>query len=460
MRVTASFFLTIAFFGVACGQSPMSPPPEPSVEPLTLERALQLAKAQNGDIQAAILDLEAARAQTRSARGAFYPTVTPSFSRRTSTSTRYTGPSSGNFDSTVDDARLSANWRLWDSGERKFNLRRSELGRDATEFGALETLRNTLFGVHQRYYDTLRAYQLLAVRNAQLDRATRVLEQTQARLQEGAIRELDVFQAEADQLNARADVLGAENQVDTSEADLKSILGWPSAIELPPLVDQDTTPSPEIAYTLEQALEMGIDNRPGLRATRKRVEAQEASIALARINNGVQYSVDASFDRSFAEDVFEQSLLIFQTEFPLYNGGRTEEDLRAQRFNLDSLQTALVQSEREARAEIEATYKRYAQNYLRLQASEAALVAAQRNFDAVSRAADPSIGAVDLVEVVVAQATLATAESNRVEAFYDTLISEVQLLLVTGQPLPGQEESVGDIEMEPNPLDPADEEND
>lgn len=71
-------------------------------------------------------------------------------------------------------------------------------------------------------------------------------------------------------------------------------------------------------------------------------------------------------------------------------------------------------------------------------AAQAALEAATKNFEAASES--QTLGASDLIDVVTAQVSLVTAESNRVEAFYDFLISEVRWKLVTGQPLPGEEE--------------------
>ena len=47
-------------------------------------------------------------------------------------------------------------------------------------------------------------------------------------------------------------------------------------------------------------------------------------------------------------------------------------------------------------------------------------------------------GASELIELLTAQVSLVTAESNYVEARYDTLISRVRLKLATGRPLPGE----------------------
>ena len=99
-------------------------------------------------------------------------------------------------------------------------------------------------------------------------------------------------------------------------------------------------------------------------------------------------------------------------------------------------QENLRQAEREVVSEVEAVYYEYTQAALRVEAAEAALVAAQKNYDSVSAARREGIGTI--VDVTVAQTTLTTAEVNRVEALYDALIAETQWKLVTGQPMTGE----------------------
>ena len=105
------------------------------------------------------------------------------------------------------------------------------------------------------------------------------------------------------------------------------------------------------------------------------------------------------------------------------------------------MEANLAQQERVARAEIEATYEEVLQNAERQEAAQAALKAAQVNFDAAVSA--QSKGAGTLIEVLTAQVTLATAESNAVEARFDLKISQIRLRLVTGAPLPGEPNLAG-----------------
>jgi len=96
----------------------------------------------------------------------------------------------------------------------------------------------------------------------------------------------------------------------------------------------------------------------------------------------------------------------------------------------------LEQAQRVVRAEIEAAYVELKTNAERLQAAQTALDAAKKNYEAAVDS--QKAGAYDLLQVITAQLSLVTAESNEIQAMYDYRISDVNLRLVTGRPIPGE----------------------
>lgn len=403
---------------------------------LTIQRALELARMNNGDVIAAMLNYEASRSSARAAYAAYFPTVTPSFTYDTNRTDTYTGPFKGLFNDNSSTSQVTASWLIMDSGFRDASYRRSALQRDVSEQTALQTLRQVLFNVHSSFFEALRAEELHKVRLSQLERAIEIEKQTKEFAETGAGAKKDVLQATADMLNSRASELTARNALTTSMAGLKAVLGLPQSMELDPLSAPQDQPAVVAGYTLEDALREGLENRPDLVAQRLRVDAQKQSLRLARLDGGLSWSLDAVHTRAFSPDPFDRSALVFQVSIPLYDGSRSRENVRASKLGVDAEKASLSQSERTAIAEIESAYKEYSQNIERLEASNAALEAAKLNYEAAFDSRRE--GAGDLIEVLTAQVSLTTAESNSIEAFYDTLISRVRLMLVTGKPLPGE----------------------
>jgi outer membrane protein len=106
------------------------------------------------------------------------------------------------------------------------------------------------------------------------------------------------------------------------------------------------------------------------------------------------------------------------------------------RANVNASKALLDQSEKDARSEIEADFSTYSQDQLRLQSAELALKAAQLNYEAAD--GSQKAGAASLLDVITAQVSLVTAESNYIQATYDVLIAQLRLRLVTGLPMPGE----------------------
>jgi len=422
--------IAIPFFALAAIS------PAQSADPLTLAEALEMAKMRNGTIRSAMFDLRASKARRESAFASFLPNVTPSLqyqNSRTEFSNQF-----GNQSTSIDEktTRLSGDWRLLDTGQRSLSYRASQRNERATEFNLSQTVRQTLFNVTTQYYETLRAQALQTVADTQVTRANAILDQTKTRVDVGDAARKDILQAQADALNAQVNALASRNRTNSSAATLKATIGLDNERPLPPLeqvdVQQDFDPSAELAALIAD----GLAKRPDIQARRQSIEAAKYELRRTEIEAGVTVSVDASTDFFFTPDERNNRSFTVLLSYPLFDGGARRAAVREQKAGVESAKAELLQSERTARAEIESAFLEYRQNLERLRAAQAAVEAARLNYQAAQGA--QQLGAGDLIEVLTAQVSLVTAESNYIEAVYDTLISELQLKVATGNPIPGE----------------------
>ncbi len=406
--------------------------------PLTLEKVIQLAKERNGVVRSAYLDVNAAHERTRQAWAAFWPTLTPNFRWESSRRKINTGPFKGLTEDDGNSSGLTATWRLWDSGSRDTNYRSRLRGENSERFSALQTLRDTLFAVHQQYYDALRAQELMRVADSQVTRTREILKQTNALIQNEMLPKKDRLQAEADLANAEVSRLTALNRTATSQADLKATIGWGEGEELPALQTYGEPQEFPKLPSLEDVLANGLRNRPDLRARREGIESSKYALGQARRDAMATWSLDASYTKSFSRENSDERALVFQVSMPLFDAGSARAAAREASYSLQSLQSSLIQAERSTRSEIESAYKVLQQDMLRVAAAKKALEAARLNYDAASKAQALGAEGTTLITVLTAQTSLVTAESNFVEAVYDYYISEIRLKLATGEMLPGE----------------------
>ena len=407
-------------------------------ETLTLEEALRLARLNNGDVRAAAYDVRAANARTNQAKAAFYPTVTPFFewSDRRSTTAISGGTAISRFDGTTTG--VDASWNILDSGQRQFSLLSARRSEDAVRFDSVQLLRRTLFTVHQQFYEALRAQELLRVAQSQVDRTQKIYDQAEfgSRPEIGTVARKDVYQARADLLNAKVELLRVTSLTSTTESALEATIGWNQATELPQLAAAPEPVAPVRPEPLETVVATGLANRADLQANRRRLDGQYYGMKRAERDAGFSFDLDLNYSRNFSPNENDNRNLTLLVTYPLFDGGRLREQAREQRMNYLASRESLVQVERDIRAEIESAYAQHIQNIERLEASKLALEAAKVNYDAAVAAQRE--GANDVIAVLTAQVSLVTAESNYIEATYDYYVSEVNLRLVSGRPVPGE----------------------
>jgi outer membrane protein len=120
----------------------------------------------------------------------------------------------------------------------------------------------------------------------------------------------------------------------------------------------------------------------------------------------------------------------------VFDGGASRAAAREAGYNVKSAKQTLAQAERDARAQIETAFVQLRQNVERLSAAKEAYAAALENFNSASES--QRLGASTIIDVLTANVSLVTAESNQIQAVYDYYISDVQFSLVTGSRLLGE----------------------
>jgi outer membrane protein len=409
----------LAAVGIACGQG------------LTLDQAIEYAKAHNGRIAASQFDVLIADSDVRAALSTFWPRVTPQYRFVDTRNSIGMAGTSDNF----HDLGVSSTWQILDGGQRQYDVARSKNSAQATVYDASDTLRQTIFSVTQQFFEVLRSTELFRVADAQVVRAQQTLDATKVQVELGSTPAKDILQAQADRANSQVALITAQNSINFSAAALKALIGW-GGRDLPDLVQ----PAPEFQELnisgLDEAIERGLANRPDLLATKKRLDAQRYSLLTAQREAGLDWSLNLSHALSLKPDEGQNRNLTFALTYPLFDGGLSKENLNRSRYALESQRVLREQQLKDAISEIESVYRSRELNRLRLDASQVALAAAKENFTAASESQNE--GASTVFDVTNAQITLVTAETNYVQALYDYYISDAELRLVTGEPMLGE----------------------
>jgi outer membrane protein len=404
---------------------------------LSLDEALRLAKDRNGTVRSAMMQVKSADASVTIASAAFLPTVNAQLQYNSNRQQFVTTGTNTAFAQTEGNQTfLNTSWTLLDSGQRDFGLRSAQRARDSRQFNAKQVLRTTLFSVVQQYYDTLRSQELERVALTQVDRARTILDQTQTRIKARDAAQIEELQANADYQNARVTALTAKNSETNAEATLKGTIGFSASDHLPKLTKDEAPITANVPESLQSLILEGLQKRPDILAQQKNIESERYSKLLADRNAGITMNLSASYIEQMSPISLQNRSLTFLVGIPIFDGGSLKAQARQISYSIKADESSLEQAQRVVRAEIEAAYVELKTNAERLQAAQTALDAAKKNYEAAVDS--QKAGAYDLLQVITAQLSLVTAESNEIQAMYDYRISDVNLRLVTGRPIPGE----------------------
>jgi outer membrane protein TolC len=448
-----------------------TPPPTPAVNPtalpsrLTLEQAVAYALRLQPNMAVAQANREEAQERQKSAQSPYYPTLTPVFQYNSNYNygpTTQFIPAPGGGGTTVvtkegssvenRQAQLAFSYRLFDSGTRDLSARQARQNLRAQNYGEINTHQLVIADVASTYFAVLRDQALVKVADAQVARTQNTLDVVTAQVAAGVAAKKDVFQAQADLLNAQVTLLQSKNSAAISEANLKNAIGVVggeplqlAAVTLPTMdtavtATVDGAPAPvgtaQDADLINRLENVAYQSRPDIAQSRQNVEALQTSSSLARVQTGVQVTGDVTAAGQFDPQHYDQTSsnnrgFSLNASYPLFDGGFVRSQFHASQAAARAGEAQLTSLRQQVAVEVEQAYRTLAQARAALPAVQAAQQAAQVNYEAAIASRREGVGS--LVDVITAQTSLAQAQANYVQAVYAFYSADAALARAVGQ---------------------------
>lgn len=134
--------------------------------------------------------------------------------------------------STSDNATLSAQYTIWDSGQRKASVGGAQASYEASSANYIATVQDLAQSVETAFYTVQGAQWALEVSKDTLKQADFQLEMANARNAVGLAPRSDVLKAATAQADARLGVIQAEAGLSSTRANLATLMGLPSDTNL------------------------------------------------------------------------------------------------------------------------------------------------------------------------------------------------------------------------------------
>ncbi len=300
----------------------------------------------------------------------------------------------------------------------------------------------TLFEVERVYWDLYFARTDLQVREKQLERALTLVERARAYVDVGFAPPLDITRAESSAASQRVAIIQARNRVQTLRHQLLRLLGVSRPEDYTEELALTDEPSViPFEQSLQQALRLAKEHRPELQQAHLSIESAElleqfhANRRLPRLSLFGQYSL-AGLDDGFRPSADQVSdgdhaswLVGLRFELPIPNRTARSDyqvarlESRALRLERDAVLERITREVADALTNLQAAAGRVDTSEEARRLAEQLLEAEEKSF---------SLGRSNSLDVLSAQAALATAERDEVRARADYATALANLLRAKG----------------------------
>lgn len=412
-------------------------------EPLTLQAAVAYAQSHAPAVGSARAQVLAAQAQQDTAWASWFPTLGASLATSvggqanqthySATSTSCVDPTSGCGRQTGSllsgnaNARVGANWTLFEFGQRAAAGRAADHLVGAATADA-DTVRLQAGAVAATaFWQQAAAEELVAAQERIVQSRTRALAVTEERVAVGVAAPIEATRARVSVQTAALDVAAARTTLATARTALAQALGLDPTRQVRIAPDDG---GPRVLPTPAEAADIAERRRPELRASRQRLVAQEAGIDRARAR--FLPSLQATLSAAAAAGAFttptvntsESVTAGLVLDIPLFDLSLLS-NLRAAEASHRAAEVDLRATQLDVRAAaVSATVEVDAQEQALAQAQTLAQVAAANLTQAEGRHRE---GAGTLLELVDAQEQDAQAQINLIRARYQLRLAQQQL---------------------------------
>jgi outer membrane protein len=434
----------------ATGQAQESPaPPSPPTSPpaqrvLTLASLEQTALDVQPQLLAAKASTDVAQGETEQARSPLLPQVigSASYTRETGNFAPRPGvavapgePAGGSLFSTSFDYwqfGLTATQLIYDFGQTWDKYKAARLNTDAQRDVEQTVKLGVVLNVRRAYFAARATKELVDVAKETLDDQDKHLAQVQGMVTVGTQPLIALAQQKAAVANARVQLITAQNNYETSKAQLNQATGMSGGTDYD-VSDQDMAPLPDEDQGRETLVKKALAARPELATLVKQRESGEATLASARGTYGPTIGASGGvtdYGLSLQQLVPNWSAGIGVT-WPLFQGGLTRGLIHQAEAQVASFDAQRGVEELQVRLDVDTARLAVRAAKATIGAVDDALTSAREQLRLAEQRYATGVG--NIIELNDAQVAYTSAAAQVVQARYGLATARAQLLAAMGR---------------------------
>ena len=417
---------------------------KPPAGDLSLAELVDVALHINPSTRKAWDQARAAAAQWAVSRGDYYPTVTGD-----ATGMGLGGDTSHGYYGQVS---VSLSYLLLDFGGREASVESARQSLMAANWNHNQAIQDVMRNVPQAYYTYLGNRAKVRASEASLKEALTSLQSTEQRKKAGVSTIADVLQARSKADQIKLDLIGNRGAVEISKGNLATAVGWPANTNFEVKEEPGDLPLDNMEQNTRELIQLALRDRPDLASSKASVRQNEAELRKSESElwpklmatgnagwSGINGSIGGSDWLSGGGDISGSGFSYYgglTLQIPIFEGFSLRNKVRQARATLEAAKAELQIKEESVISEVWSAFYNVRTAAQQVETSETLLASSEQSYE-VSLARYRA-GAADIVELLNAQTTLASARSQKVQARTNLFTSYADLIHAIGAELPAE----------------------
>lgn len=388
-----------------------------SIQPITLQQALELAERNNRELQVTLLSLERSQAALRQAQAAQFPTL--GTNAELAASANQEAPTDLEFDianspTTFLGGTVGVNYELFTFGKRSARIKAAE---EQVRFDQLEITRSKAqirLDVINAYYDLQEAGEQVKIDQAAVKNAQISLFDAQALEEGGLVARFDIVRARVQLANAEQALVQSQAEQDIASDQLARILSLPETVDI--VAADAVQVTAQWNQSLEESLISAFKNRVELeqQLAQRNIYEQQRRAALAERKPTVSLFANYGVLGEFSSNVEDGFATGVRVGWNFFDGGATVARAAQEEANIKIAEVRFADTRSQIRLEVGRAFKTLAANAKNIETATFALQQAQESLEMARFRFRSGIGTQ--LEVNTAENELTRAAGNRVRA--------------------------------------------
>lgn len=416
----------------------------------SLQDCIDYALEKNIQLQQNKLSLEEADVDVKTAKASLFPSLSFSTGHNLvnrpyqETSATVSGTeiiTSDNNNTYNGSYSLSAQWTLWNGGQRLNNIKQQKTNKEIARLSVVETENMLQEEITKLFVQILYANESVEINKNTLEVSEATYKRAVELFNEGSLSKSDVAQLEAQASNDKYQLVTAESTLRNYKLQLKQLLELDGTTEM--VLDMPELKDEDVMAVLPNQIDVyntALTSRPEIQSSKLSIDNAKLGIKTAKAGYLPTISLSASTSsmtnnastNNWAEQMKYgwNNMIGINLSIPIFNNRQTKSAVQKAQITYSSSQLDLINKQKELYSTIESLWLDALNAQQQYEAANSKLQSCQTSFDIVNE--QFNLGIKNTVELLTEKNNLLSAQQQRVQAKYMAILDRALLDFYAG----------------------------